>query len=144
MVTKITPNIPSGGINRRARGTPMQRVNMFNFINILVSPRPDRRLPILKFPKIANKLLITNKLRKEDANNHLPAYIVLIIGADNTIRAMVDGTKKRAVYLIEDAKTALRSCGSFCRLSFEKAGNRTVDMGIVKKVNNMAKLVATR
>jgi hypothetical protein len=72
----------------------------------------------------------------------LLAYIVLIIGCDKTIRAKVAGTKRRAVYLTEEVKTVLRSCGSFLASSLEKAGNKTVDMGIVKKVNRTAKLVA--
>jgi hypothetical protein len=94
------------------------------------------------FPKIENKFVMTNKVRNDGANDHLPAYIVLINGSDNTITAKVAGTKRRAVYLTEEAKTVLRSCGSLFASSLEKVGNKTVDIGRVKKVNKIAKFVA--
>ena len=142
MLTIIKPAIPSGGITRKARGTPMQKVSRCIFISIFVSPSAIRRLPMLMVPRIVNKLVMTYNVRKKGAESHLLPYIVLIMGCDSTIMAIVAGAKNRAVYLTEAAKTVLRSWGSFRGSSFEKAGNRTVEMGTTKKVNRTAKLVA--
>ena len=142
MLTIIKPGIPSDGINRKARGTPMQRVSIFSFISILVSPKAERRLLMLRVPRSMGTLIMTYNVRKKGAESHLSPYIVLMMGCDNTIMAIVAGTKNRAVYLTEAAKTVLRSWRSFRGLSFEKAGNRTVEMGTTKKVNRTAKFVA--
>ena len=68
--------------------------------------------------------------------------MVFIIGNDKTMRAKVAGTRKRDVYFTDDAKTVFKSFLSFDGSSFEKAGNRTVCIGYVKKVKKSAKLVA--
>jgi len=109
MLTAIKPGIPSDGIKRKARGIPMQRVKMFSFISIFVSPRAVRRLFLLVVPRIGNKLVMTYNVRKKGAESHLSPYIVLMIGCDNTIKAIVVGAKNRAVYLTEAVKTVLRS-----------------------------------
>ena len=142
MLTMIKPGIPSDEINSKARGTPSKRVSMFSFISILVSPKAERRLLMLMVPKSMGKLIMTYNVRKKGAESHLLPYIVLIIGCDSTSMAIVAGAKNRAVYLTEAAKTLLISWCAFCGLSFEKAGNRTVEMGAMKKVNRIAKLVA--
>lgn len=64
------------------------------------------------------------------------------MGFDSTIIAMVAGTRSTAVYLTEEVKTVWRSLCSFRGSSFEKAGNNTVDIGIVKKVNSTANWAA--
>jgi ATP-dependent protease Clp ATPase subunit len=86
---------------------------------------------------------MTPNVRNRDANCHLFPKSVPIIGSDNTIIASVAGTIKRAVYFTEDVKIVLRRSFSFSGSTFEKAGNKTVVIGNVKKVSKIAKLVAT-
>jgi hypothetical protein len=63
----ITPFIPSGGIRRKAKGTPNARVAIFSFINNFVSPNAVRRLDTLRFPKTVSKLAMTAKTRNGGA-----------------------------------------------------------------------------
>lgn len=66
-LASITPTTPRVGINRKARGIPRDRVNRLSFMSIFVSPRPVKRLPELRLPKIVNKLPITYRVRKNGA-----------------------------------------------------------------------------
>jgi hypothetical protein len=68
--------------------------------------------------------------------------MVFISGVDKTIRAMVAGTKNKDEYLTDDAKTVFRSFLSLVGSIFEKAGNKTVFIGNMKKVKKVAKLDA--
>jgi len=64
------------------------------------------------------------------------------MGFDRTIIAVVAGIRIIAAYLTEDANTIWRSLISFFGLIFEKAGNSTVDTGIVKNVSIVANWIA--
>jgi hypothetical protein len=55
---------------------------------------------------------------------------------------MVTGTKIKEAYFTEEVKTVLRVCRSVLGSSLENAGKRTVDIGYVKKTNNIEKLEA--
>ena len=109
MPTSITPTIPIGGMRRKASGRPIDRPNRRSFMSVFVSPRPVRRLLMLRFPSNANRLIMTYRVRKRGAETHFSPNSVLIIGFDRTITAIVAGTKSRAVYLTEDVKTFFSS-----------------------------------
>ena len=144
MPPSITPTIPNVGIRRKASGRPNDSVSRLSFISVFVSPRPIRRLPMTRLPKITSRLLVTYKVKKRGAKVHFCPNKVLIMGSDRTITAIVAGTSSKAVYLTAVAKMSFSSCFSFCGLSFAKAGNSTVAIGNVKKVSSTAKLVAAR
>jgi len=67
MLPSITPVIPSVGIRRKARGSPIDIVNRLSVISIFVSPRPVKKVPIIRLPNITNRLLMTYKVRKKGA-----------------------------------------------------------------------------
>ena len=80
--------------------------------------------------------------KRRGASLHLFPKRVPIIGFDSTIIAKVAGIYKNAVYFAEDAKTVLSKVFSFSGFIFEKTGNMTVAIGIVKNVGNTVKFVA--
>ena len=67
---------------------------------------------------------------------------VLTRGVARAIMNIVVGMRKREVYFTEEEKTVFTNSGSFCGFSFEKVGNRAVDMGKLIKVTSTEKHVA--
>ena len=96
----------------------------------------------LRLPISTTKLPMTDKVRKKAAKTHFSPYKVLISGADKNIKARVAGTRNKDEYFTDEVKMVFRSCLSFEGSIFEKAGNKTVCIGYMKKVRKTAKLDA--
>jgi len=65
MLAIISPSIPVVGIRRKPRGRPIASVSMLCLMSIFVSPKPERRLPELRLPTAANRLLMAYMVRKK-------------------------------------------------------------------------------
>ena len=138
----INPTMPNWGINNRDSGIPIAIIRMFNFINSFVSPKAVRRLFALITPIITYPCWSTLSDINKAAKGHLFPYITEIIESDKILIAITAGTKNIDVYLTEDLKTVFRMWNSFLGLIFENAGNKTVEIGKIKKVMNWEKFWA--
>ena len=142
MVASMTPKMSKWEMRRRPRGRPMVSVSMLCFMVVFVSPRPFRKLPRLMLPRMQKRLLMTYNVRKNGVWVYLSPKRVVTRGFERAMMAMVAGIRSIEVYLMEEAKMVFSSSGSFFGLSFANAGNRTVDIGMVKNVRSTEKLTA--